>query len=293
MKSKTPDIHKRMSDIDISLMLIISPSGHYQRGNFSKRLNNRMNETCTNDWNQMFHDTLHSKFSLKDICLYYHMSINAYLFLLDYLDIDYNRITKIDYRLNEYDEHLIHPPMADPQIDGRKYSVKNTNEFDIYPHSPSSDIISDILSKNKSAAINFYFSITDRNITSNDTLTGLHVVTLLLLASEFHVVLDLCKDYSIKVKTLSIISDKNNTQAEFCSEPDVMYPTKTGIIRRRVRPDGEVDYVVDIPELDTTYEGGDYTYVFIVSTLTQQQTSTSLTVILKFPIEILYFVMFV
>ncbi len=61
-----------MSDIDISLTLIISPSGHYQRDSFSKRLNSRMNATCTNDWNRMFHDTLHSEFSLnlKDLYLY-------------------------------------------------------------------------------------------------------------------------------------------------------------------------------------------------------------------------------
>jgi hypothetical protein len=136
----------------------------------------------------------------------------------------------------------------------------------------SHDVISNALSKNESVAINFYFSITDRSELSSDTLTGLHVVTLLLLASEFNVVLDLCDKYSIKVDALSIISDKNKTRDEFCSDPDVMFPTKNGIIRRRIRPDGEIDYIVDVPELETTYEIGDYTYVFIVATLTQQQT---------------------
>jgi hypothetical protein len=53
---------KRMSDIDLSLTLTISPSDHYERGNFSKRLNSRMNQTCTTNWGQMFHDTLHSKY---------------------------------------------------------------------------------------------------------------------------------------------------------------------------------------------------------------------------------------
>ncbi|CAF4443143.1 unnamed protein product, partial [Adineta steineri] len=33
----------------------------------------------------------------------------------------------------------------------------------------------------------------------------------------------------------------------------------------------------DIPELETTYESGDYTYLFIISTLTQPQTSTAQT----------------
>jgi hypothetical protein len=67
---KLPNAYKRMSDIDISLTLIISPSDHYQRGKFSKRLNSRMNETCTKDWNQMFHDTLHSEFSVKVVYVY-------------------------------------------------------------------------------------------------------------------------------------------------------------------------------------------------------------------------------
>jgi hypothetical protein len=62
-ESKTATtVYKRMSDIDLSLTLIISPSDHYQRGNFSKRLNSRMNTTCTGDWTQMLHDTLHSEF---------------------------------------------------------------------------------------------------------------------------------------------------------------------------------------------------------------------------------------
>lgn len=133
----------------------------------------------------------------------------------------------------------------------------------------SDNFIRNVLSVNESTFINFYFSITDRNEISTDTLTGLHIVTLLLLASEYNVVLDLCENYSVKVETLSIMSDKNKTRDEFCNEPDVMYPTKNGYIRRRIRSDGEIDYVVDIPELETTYESGDYTYVFIVSTLTQ------------------------
>ena len=56
-----PEEHKGMSDIDLSLTIIVSPSNHYERGNFSKRLNSQMNETCIDNWNQMFHNTLHSK----------------------------------------------------------------------------------------------------------------------------------------------------------------------------------------------------------------------------------------
>jgi hypothetical protein len=180
--------------------------------------------------------------------------------------------------------------MMDSKVMDRRSSSKNDNALKIYPYGLSDDVIGDVLSKNKSITINFYFTIIDRNEASNDTLTALHVVTLLLLASEFHVVLDLCKNYSIKVETLSIISDRNKTQQEFCSEPDVMYPTNNGIIRRRVRPDGEIDYVVDIPELETTYEGGDYTYLFIVSTITQQPTPAVLTVVFKFSIAFSYIV---
>lgn len=62
-ESKTiANAYKRMSDIDISLTIIVSPSSHYVRGNFSKRLNSQMNTSCTSNWTQMFHDTLHGKF---------------------------------------------------------------------------------------------------------------------------------------------------------------------------------------------------------------------------------------
>jgi hypothetical protein len=251
--------YKRMSDIDISLTLIISSSDHYPRANFSKRLNSQMNKTCTNDWDQMFHDTLHGE-------LRYLITREIETFFLGYLGIDYERITKIDYSLKEDED----------DFEERSMSSAEHNDTDriIHHDRPSDSFMSNLLSNNESAMLNFYFSITDRNETSADTLTGLHVVTLLLLASEFNVVLDLCQNYSIKVETLSIISDKNKTRDEFCSEPDEMYPTKNGIIRRRIRPDGEIDYVVDIPELETTYESGDYTYLFIVSTITQQKPPT-------------------
>jgi hypothetical protein len=168
-----------------------------------------------------------------------------------------------------------------------KTSKKDNNTSIIHLNSLSHDFINQRLSNNESITVNFDFSIADRNESSNDTLTGLHVVTLLLLASEFHVVLDLCKDYPIKVETISIISDKNKTGEEFCGDSDAMYQTKTGILRRRIRSDGEIDYVVDVPELETTYESGDYTYLFIVSTLPQQQQPD--TVSLKFLENILSF----
>ncbi|CAF4344593.1 unnamed protein product, partial [Rotaria sordida] len=102
-----------------------------------------------------------------------------------------------------------------------------------------------------------------------------------LLASEFHAVIDLCQKYSMKVESVSIISDKNKTRDEFCSDPDEMYQTKNGIIRRRIRSDGEVDYVVEVPELETTYESGDYTYIFMVST-SPQKAPTHQSVIFRF-----------
>ena len=181
---------------------------------------------------------------------------------LGYLGIDNERITKINYSIPQNDEQLTKRSISNQKIDS------SPDEF-----------IRDALARNESTVINFYFTITDRNETSNDTSTGLHVVTLLLLISDLHSVLDLCEMYSMKVETLSMVSDKNKTRDEFCSEPDVMYPTKNGILRRRIRPDGEIDYVVDIPELETTYEGGDYTYVFIVSTFTQQPSPKNETVI--------------
>lgn len=174
-----------------------------------------------------------------------------------YLLVDNERITKISYNLKQTDENLV------------KRSIENSVKNDSSKIIDSDKFIRNILSINESTFINFYFSIIDRSEISNDTLTGLHVVTLLLLASESNVVLDLCEKYSIKVESLSIISDKNKTRDEFCSEPDEMYPTKNGYLQRRLRTDEEIDYVVYIPELDTTYESGDYTYLFIVSTLTQ------------------------
>jgi len=187
-------------------------------------------------------------------------------FLLGYLVIDPERIAKIDYSLDENEENLVKRSTID--------SERNDTRQIIHSNTSSDSLISNVLSNNESAMINFYFSIIDRNETSNDTLTGLHVVTLLLLASEKNAILDLCEKYSIQVVTLSIISDKNKTRDEFCSDPDEMYPTKNGIIQRRVSSDGEMDYVVYIPELDTIYESGDYTYLFIVSTITQQKPST-------------------
>jgi hypothetical protein len=59
--------YKRMSDIDLSLTMVLLPPyrNDSERGNFSKRLNSQMNETCTDDWAKMFHNTLHSKFVIK------------------------------------------------------------------------------------------------------------------------------------------------------------------------------------------------------------------------------------
>lgn len=252
---------KRMSDIDLSLSLIISPRSHHSRGNFSKRLNSQMNQTCINDWSYMFHHALQSKYTER--WAHYKDEILR----LGYLGIDHERIAKINYTFEHDEDHTIKRSILDPGQD--------TNGKIIHRDYVSDNIIDDILANNGSAVLNFRFTITDRNELSNDTSTGLHVVTLLLLASEYKAVLDLCQNYSIQVETITIISDRNKTRDEFCSEPDVMYPTKNGILRRRVRPDGEIDYVVDIPELETTYEGGDYTYLFIVSTITQPQTSAN------------------
>ncbi|CAF3488371.1 unnamed protein product [Rotaria sp. Silwood1] len=57
----TVNVYKRMSDIDVSITLVILPKNwnESEKGNFSKRLNSQMNETCTNDWAEMFHNTLH------------------------------------------------------------------------------------------------------------------------------------------------------------------------------------------------------------------------------------------
>ncbi|CAF4331119.1 unnamed protein product [Rotaria sp. Silwood2] len=194
---------------------------------------------------------------------------------LGYLDIDYERITKIKYNLKQnHGKFLRTPSKINPKA-MNNISENNSNTLIVHPNLLLSDHISERLFNNKSIIVNFNFSITDRNETSNDTLTGLHIVTLLLLASEFHVIMDLCEKYSIKVEKVSIISDKDKTRDEFCGKPDVMYPTNTGVIRRRIRFDGEIDYVVDVPELETTYESGDYTYLFMVSTLTQHQRKKS------------------
>ncbi len=55
--------YKKLSDVDLLLTLVISSyRNESERGNFSKRLNSQMNETCTSDWAKMFHNALHSKF---------------------------------------------------------------------------------------------------------------------------------------------------------------------------------------------------------------------------------------
>jgi hypothetical protein len=154
---------------------------------------------------------------------------------------------------------------------------KNVPGGKAYPKVGSSDCsstahaITRLLSKNQPLSLDMYLTITDRKETSNDSLTGLHVLTLLLLAAEFPGVINICQNYAMKVGKLTIVSDVNQTREQFCSEPDNMYQTSKGIIRRRVRADGEADYVVDVPELETTYEMGDFTYIFIMSTSSQQE----------------------
>ena len=168
-----------------------------------------------------------------------HISLKKWkFFALGYLSLDEERITKIDYRIHQNEEYS-----KRSMFDSRKNKSEGFNR-------PSDQLISNILAKNDSTVMDFYFSIADRNEWSNDTLTGLHVVTLLLLVADNHAVLNLCEKYSIKVESFAIMSDKNKTRDEFCSEPDVMYPTKNGILHRRNRSDGEIDYVVYIPELD-------------------------------------------
>ncbi|CAF3374975.1 unnamed protein product [Rotaria socialis] len=237
---------KRMSDIDLSLTMIIAPSSHYPANETSKLLTTQINKTCTKDLKKMFHDALHG-----------------------YLNIDYERVTKIDYRVSVHEDHSVNRSTINSTIQS-KNPGKDDSASVVHPYDSSDEFIYNTLARNKSLAISFSFSITDRNETSQDTLTGLHVVTLLLIGSEFHAVLYLCRNYAIEIEGVSIISDKNKTRDEFCSDPDVMMPTKNGYIRRRLRADGEIDYVVDVPELETTYESGDYTYLFIISTVTQK-----------------------
>ena len=55
------NVYKRMSDIDLSLTMDIVPTNPDERGNFSKRLHSRMNDTCTGDWARMIHTALQSQ----------------------------------------------------------------------------------------------------------------------------------------------------------------------------------------------------------------------------------------
>ena len=121
------------------------------------------------------------------------------------------------------------------------------------------------------ATIDFRFTMTDRNETSDDKLTGLHVITLLLPAIEAHLQIDLCERYSMKIQKISIESDTNKTQVEFCSPPDVSVMNGNGNMHLRMLPDGEFDYVLHVPSTDTTYEGGDFTYTLMVSSMTPEQ----------------------
>ncbi|CAF5201254.1 unnamed protein product, partial [Rotaria magnacalcarata] len=188
-----------------------------------------------------------------------------------YLDIDYERITKIKYNLKENNGVVLGTRSKINSKSTSNILDEDNDEYLSDSHSLLSDRITERLVHGERIIVNFNFTIADRNETSNDTSTGLHVVTLLLLASEFHGILDLCEKYSMKIEKVSLISDKNKTRQEFCGDPDVMYQTQNGIIRRRERSDGEPDFVVDVPELDTTYEGGDYVYLFLISALPAPQ----------------------
>ncbi|CAF1328665.1 unnamed protein product, partial [Adineta steineri] len=253
--------YKRMSDIDLALTVVLSRTYRDENtsANFSVYLNSRMNETCTNNWSKMFHETLHS-----------------------YLGINFERIINVRYSIEDNgdddddDDDDGGGNEEDMPISATSRAIGKNNSTSVIPvNSPSLDYAINQLNNNKTIVLKFHFSIADRDETSTDALTGLHVVTLLLLASERHALIDLCEKYSFAVETLSIVSDKNKTRQEFCDDPDVLYLARNGVIRRRIRLSGEIDYVVDVPELETTFEGGDFTYSFIVSTLTQQSQRVS------------------
>ncbi|CAF4248703.1 unnamed protein product, partial [Adineta steineri] len=195
-----------------------------------------------------------------------------------YLGITFERIINVRYSIedNDDDDDDDDGNDEDLPISATSRAIGKNNSTSVIPvNSPSLDYAINQLNNNKSIVLKFHFSIADRDETSTDALTGLHVVTLLLLASERHALIDLCEKYSFAVETLSIVSDKNKTRQEFCDDPDVLYLARNGVIRRRIRLSGEIDYVVDVPELETTFEGGDFTYSFIVSTLTQQSQRVS------------------
>ena len=184
---------------------------------------------------------------------------------LGYLLIDYGRITKIKYELKPND------------VNSKNRSVSSTSTIKPFekpngvPNTGTRDLIHTALAMDGLAKIDFRFTLIDRNETSTDILTGLHVITLLLPAVEARLQIDLCERYSMKIQGISVESDRNKTKVEFCSPPDVSVMSSNGMMNLRRRADGEFDYVLYMPSTDTTYEGGDFDYMLMVSSITPEQ----------------------
>ncbi|CAF1438980.1 unnamed protein product, partial [Didymodactylos carnosus] len=261
---------KRMSDIDLSLTLIIhsaenSSSLPEQKMEvdiddtnivgqflFVKPTIKQNNKTC-GDWISLFHDSI-----------------------ADYLNIDHDRITKLRY---EIDRNNITSNSEIKENRPKRYNSyvdQNTNLSDIREQRSSlfKNEINNELIKKPVATVNFYFTVKDRNET-DDKKDNLQVVNELLIASEHRLEISLCQNYTSNVETLSILSDKNKTTTEWCPEPDHVYPTNTATLNVRQGTSGEVEYYVYVPELETNYTLGDYNLVFLVSADGTQPSHTN------------------
>lgn len=180
--------------------------------------------------------------------------------------IDHYRITNIMYKMNENEDKILQTQLKMNSKSMNNILEQDDAEFLFDPESLLFDSINECLYSNASIVINFNFSITDKSETSDDKLNSLDVVTRILIASELHLIMNLHEKYSMNIEKVSIISDKNVTRNEFCVYPDEMYQTENATIRANVRSNGDIDYAVYVPELETTYEVGDYVYTSLIST---------------------------
>ena len=119
--------------------------------------------------------------------------------------------------------------------------------------------------------MDLHATISDRKENSDDLLSTAHVITFLIFAAEIPTPIDICKDYSMTLGRLHLLSDRDRTKEEFCPAPDIPETTSSGVLSQRIRSGGYVDYVVEVPQTQTTYEVGDFMYLLILSTGTQSK----------------------
>lgn len=129
------------------------------------------------------------------------------------------------------------------------------------------------LETNKHIDVDIYLSITDRFETSESFLTNFLITSYLSFGANYSGSVDMCRNYSVKIHSVSVVSDRNRARQEFCPPPSTMVTTFDARLKHHYDVNGSLSFVVQVPEEETTYELGDFTYVVLVSAAEQARSN--------------------